>query len=271
MSGKVLTVPLRATLILFTVLAVERSALAQTKAMPPSSLLSVTPFEDPLIEIAAYNPAFHSIFSGLLSRAEFSHLAKIAVVVTNRSSQTVDGLLVQWNVPRRGLGTKTHFLPIDRYSRYQQQPVLGPSAQALITPLGYITEDQIGTNLLTSALSPMDALADFYLVPTNITVSLDSVIWADGGVTGLDRFKIIDYIQARHAVARSLAQRLPAQPWSDAALNRVLRTFVQEAATNNQLSSHYRHWINVLAVSARRGPNEINRLAAVSLPRLVSR
>jgi hypothetical protein len=188
---------------------------AQSKQMSTASPLAVQPFEDPSIDVAVYNRAFHSVYANLLSRPEYTHLATVAVVITNRSPEAVDGIVVRWEVPMQSGASQPNTLQVDRYDRPDKPHILLAGMQALVTPTGYITEHQVFTPFVTSALAPKPALADFYSA-TRIPTFIDSVIWEGGRVAGPDNFEIIDYIWARHTAARSIAERLRAQPHDDA-------------------------------------------------------
>jgi hypothetical protein len=243
------------------------AGLSQTSRMRPSSLLSVQPSSDSSIEIVAYDRASQPVFADLLDRPEWSHVGRIAVVVTNRSAQPITGLVVQWSVPTPEGPSKLHTLQVDQYVRTDQSPVLPARGRALVTPSGVILEEQIGTQFVTSALTSA-SLTSGLSVSARIPVNVDSVIWSDGRVSGPDAFDVIGYITSRHAVANEIASQMAARRGDQVEVERVLSDLASSATAAGPGTNHAAHWTLRLVASARRGPERLSQLLDAPVPQL---
>lgn len=233
-----------------------------------TSMLVVQQFDPFNVLVATYDPSEHPAFADLLSRSELYHIKDVAVVVANRSSRAIDGLVLQWMVrTERGLDTP-NTIPIDRYIRDDVEPIVYPGAQVLVTPTGYITDAQTSGHFITSALMSKREVDKWLATKAPIRVVLDSVIWDDGTVVGPDTFRIIEWVQARHSVAREIASALQEHQGNPAAIEKVLSGMVHAGGKPRSPLDSRAHWTRRFVASAQRDDQFVFRVAAAPEPSL---
>jgi hypothetical protein len=253
------------TILCFQLFAVARSTQSTTTM---KSRLVVQSLDGGDVLVTPYDSAAHSAFAYLLSYPEYSHITDIAVVVANRSSRAIDGLVLQWMVrTERGLDAP-NTIPIDRYIREGGEPIVYPGAQVLVTPTGYITDAQTSGHFITSALMSKRKVDKWLATKAPIRVVLDSVIWDDGTVVGPDTFGIIEWVQARHSVAREIASAVQEHRGNPAAIEKVLSGMVHAAGKPRSPLDSRAHWTRRFVASAQRDDQFVSRVAAVPEPSL---
>jgi hypothetical protein len=253
------------TILCFQLFAMARSRQSTTTMQ---STIVIQQFERADVRIAAYDPSLHPAFAELLSRPEWSHVTAVSVVVTNQSPRAIDGLVPRWIVRAAGGRNESNTIPIDRYIRDDGQPILYPSSQMLVTPTGYITDTQTVGNIVTSSLTSERDVKRWLEPGTQIRLSLDSVIWDDGTVVGPDTFRIIEYLHARHSVAREIASQIQLHQGDRTAIEKVL-TAIAAAGKVRSPDDHRAVWTRQFVASSRRNDQWVFRVAALSEPSLL--
>jgi hypothetical protein len=216
------------------------------------SRLVVQPFDRGDVLVTPYDSSVHSAFADLLSRPEYSHITDIAVVIANRSSRAIDGLVLQWMVRTERGRDVPNTIPIDRYIGDNGEPIVYPGAQVLVTPTGYITDAQASGHFITSALMSKRVVDKWLASKAPIRVVLDSVIWDDGAVVGPDTFRIIEWVQARHSVAREIASAVQEHRGNPAAIEKVLSRMIHAAGTPRSPLDSRAHWTRRFIAIAQR-------------------
>jgi hypothetical protein len=255
-----------ATMLCFQLFAVAGSPQGATAMQ---SRLVVQQFDPLNVLVTPYDSSVHSAFADLLSRPESSHIADVAVVVANRSSRAIDGLVLQWIVRNEETGQDVpNTIPIDRFIRDNGEAIVYQGAQVLVTPTGYITDAQTSGHFITSALMSKRVVDKWLATKAPVRVVLDSVIWDDGAVDGPDTFRIIEWVRTRHSVAREIASAVQEHRGNPAAIEKVLSRMVQAAGKARSPYDQRAHWTRRLVASAQRDDQFVFRVAAVPEPSL---
>jgi hypothetical protein len=176
----------------------------------PTAEVSLTPYDG-----VAF-PKFHQVFdlhsqsSPLIHLAPDPEEASIALVLENRSPKEITALSYRWVTTDQLGESHTQTCSSDSYLVDVHRAIAEPGSRHLITPSGMLDEALIGHVLGGGGLigigirvksRPLDKIAE-------TTFEIDTILFADGEVSGADPNRYVMELQCRKPAAEFVAKQI---------------------------------------------------------------
>jgi len=180
-------------------------AVAQT--VHDGKMLSIKNPQLPGITIAPYSSAGLAPELDPLSGggSDITRLRQYSVVIMNGTAKPIRGITVRWTWRDLAGQVKVHDLRSDGLFLVSRD-LVPPNGRILLAPGTVFPIETARTNYVGPPLRAGGDIETFERASGGITAALDTVVFADGEVTGPDESRTMDYIQARTAAAQSLGR-----------------------------------------------------------------
>jgi hypothetical protein len=165
--------------------------------------LSASP--TPLVTISPATP-------GNLPQLDSSIVQKFhpnTFLLTNKSDKTIVGLMVRWTyVDAQGFA-RVQNVSIDSFARPNSPGLLAPNARLIVAPNSFLPEAYANLPHVGPGLADFNSQAVPDMIgATQITASIDLVMWQDGEIAGPNKTRFDEEIQNRKLAATQLAKQI---------------------------------------------------------------
>jgi hypothetical protein len=179
---------------------------------------------DPTVEIIPVDTAQSTQLPKTLSLAG---VPPGSLLLVNHSDKPVTAAVLIWSFTNQSGSVQTKRLNCDGYGLTPVDPIVRANGMSLITPYGYGREETINSaeksRLLNSPFGPQQAISPDFSAP--IHLEIDSLIFEDGRVLGMNKHQYPLEIQQRYAALQSVLANID----SSQAAGESLKKFAESA------------------------------------------
>jgi hypothetical protein len=216
--------------------------------MTPS--LTVVNKPDSTLEIIPADNAHSSALPASLI-GQLASLPPGSFILKNRTNKAITALVAEWKFLDANGKSQQHKLTTDAYYLPIDWTVVRPLGLLLVTPSGYAAEEQFQRLASSGALDPLPRAAGIKAANeppfVSIVISLDSVIFEDGGIWGPDNRKYYMTLLTRRSVLEGLSAEFKDAKTAGEDFKRHLEKIRQEAPrAKDQRASHRRDYAGLL-------------------------
>jgi hypothetical protein len=236
-------------------IAIPATAQVNTMEIPksPAKQIRITRFTDE--PVPARDP-----FPG----PELESLRKAAITIHNDDDRQVVALCVIWTVTSPVGHTSTITVTMDEYLSTIPSVGIAPHGKLTVAPTGLVAEIEQG--IIVGSNHNDVRLATRLADAQSLTVSVDSIIFADGTVWGPDSEGFDQSLTARKAAAAHIAQvARRAMAYNEDPAN-ALKPFATGAASNDHQADWESQFANQLLANPERRESLLQYLESLPSP-----
>lgn len=186
-----------ALLPLFGVAAEQSAMTAQNIKDSEIPGIIITPYD-----AAGLAPELDPLTRGIPG---VTRLRPYSVVIVNRTTKPIVGIALRWTWRDSAGQPRVHDLRSDGLFLVRHE-LLSPNGKILVAPGTVLPVGAARTGYTQAWNTPGSQIKQLEQTSGEITVALDTVVFADGEVAGPDESRTLQYIQARAAAAQSLGR-----------------------------------------------------------------